>query len=197
MITFSEDGLSAIATKLDTPLMLDSYTSNMCMQSRGRSSYARAMIEFQADGELKDTIVVTMYLVTLLDECPKNIVSDMVKNLKNRRQSVKGVQVGPKQVVVASKDASNSNPFDVLNSVENDDDLGTNRGHSKSAGMGPNSDVFSSDHRFFNVTSSSTSTTPIVERIDKIERKIINGKLTLVDDNGKLLPKVVSMAKYG
>ncbi|GJV56512.1 hypothetical protein Tco_1457517 [Tanacetum coccineum] len=38
---FSEDGLSAIATKLGTPLMLDSYTSDMCMQSWGRSSYAR------------------------------------------------------------------------------------------------------------------------------------------------------------
>ncbi|GJY71355.1 RNA-directed DNA polymerase, eukaryota, reverse transcriptase zinc-binding domain protein [Tanacetum coccineum] len=30
---FSEDGLSAIATKLGTPLMLDSYTSDMCLQS--------------------------------------------------------------------------------------------------------------------------------------------------------------------
>ncbi|GKD48668.1 glucomannan 4-beta-mannosyltransferase 9-like protein, partial [Tanacetum coccineum] len=32
---FSEDGLSAIATKLGTPLMLDSYTFDMCMQSWG------------------------------------------------------------------------------------------------------------------------------------------------------------------
>ncbi|GKG02708.1 copia protein, partial [Tanacetum coccineum] len=30
---FSDDGLSAIATKLGTPLMLDSYTFDMCMQS--------------------------------------------------------------------------------------------------------------------------------------------------------------------
>ncbi|GJQ89252.1 hypothetical protein Tco_0000391 [Tanacetum coccineum] len=30
---FSEDGLSAFATKLGTPLMLDSYKSDMCMQS--------------------------------------------------------------------------------------------------------------------------------------------------------------------
>ncbi|GJX99159.1 putative reverse transcriptase domain-containing protein [Tanacetum coccineum] len=30
---FNEDGLSVIATKLDTPLMLDSYTSAMCFQS--------------------------------------------------------------------------------------------------------------------------------------------------------------------
>ncbi|GJV20784.1 zinc finger, CCHC-type containing protein [Tanacetum coccineum] len=40
---FSEDGLSAIATKLSTPLMLNSYTSDMCMQSWGRSSYARVI----------------------------------------------------------------------------------------------------------------------------------------------------------
>ncbi|GJS43190.1 zinc knuckle CX2CX4HX4C containing protein [Tanacetum coccineum] len=38
MMTFSEDGLGAIATKLGTPLMLDSYTSDMCMQYWGRSS---------------------------------------------------------------------------------------------------------------------------------------------------------------
>nr|GEW43104.1 hypothetical protein [Tanacetum cinerariifolium] len=56
--TFSKDGLSAIATKLVTPLMLDSYTFDMCMQSWGRSSYARVMIELRPDVELKDNIVV-------------------------------------------------------------------------------------------------------------------------------------------
>ncbi|GKE02087.1 zinc finger, CCHC-type containing protein, partial [Tanacetum coccineum] len=57
---FSEDGLSAIATKLGTPLMLDSYTSDMCIQSWGMSSYARALIEVWADVELKDNTVVAM-----------------------------------------------------------------------------------------------------------------------------------------
>nr|GEX55666.1 hypothetical protein [Tanacetum cinerariifolium] len=57
---FNKDGLSAITTKLGNPLMLDSYTSDMCMQSWGRSSYARVMIELRADVELKDNIVVAM-----------------------------------------------------------------------------------------------------------------------------------------
>ncbi|GKF12771.1 putative reverse transcriptase domain-containing protein [Tanacetum coccineum] len=57
---FSDDGLSAIATKLGTPLMLDSYSADMCLQSWGRSSYARVMIELRADLELKDNIVVAM-----------------------------------------------------------------------------------------------------------------------------------------
>ncbi|GKC97447.1 putative reverse transcriptase domain-containing protein [Tanacetum coccineum] len=61
---FSEDGLSAIATKLGTPLMLDSYTADMCMQSWGRSSYARAMIKLRADVELKDNIVAAMPKIT-------------------------------------------------------------------------------------------------------------------------------------
>ncbi|GJY16731.1 hypothetical protein Tco_0387153 [Tanacetum coccineum] len=61
---FSEDVLSAIATKLGTPLMLDSYTSDVCMQSWGRSSYTRAMIELRADMELKDNIVVAMPKIT-------------------------------------------------------------------------------------------------------------------------------------
>ncbi|GJV49232.1 kinase-like domain, phloem protein 2-like protein [Tanacetum coccineum] len=61
---FSEDGLSAIATKLGTPLLFNSYTSDMCMQSWGWSSYARVMIELRADVELKDNIVVAMPRIT-------------------------------------------------------------------------------------------------------------------------------------
>ncbi|GJR28785.1 putative reverse transcriptase domain-containing protein [Tanacetum coccineum] len=57
---FSNDGLSTIATKLGTPHMLDFYTADMCMQSWGRSSYAKVMIELRADVELKDNIVVAM-----------------------------------------------------------------------------------------------------------------------------------------
>ncbi|GJZ96326.1 ALP1-like protein, partial [Tanacetum coccineum] len=96
-----------------------------------------------------------------------------------------------KQVAVSSKDVSNLNPFDALNLVENDDDLGMNEGILKSDGKRPNSDVSPSNHGFFNVASSS-STTLIINKIDKLERQIIEWKLTLVDDDGKPLPKVVS-----
>ncbi|GJS07512.1 putative reverse transcriptase domain-containing protein, partial [Tanacetum coccineum] len=139
------------------------------------------------------------------------------RNLKNPRQVARIVQVGikvafkplkqvyrhvsnrnnsnssgkNKQAAVASKEVSNSKPFDVLNSVEKNDDLGTNGEHSKLDGKGPKSNVFSSEQGSFNVASSITSTTPIVKRIDKIERQIIDRKLTLVDDDGKPLPKVV------
>ncbi|GJY39655.1 retrotransposon protein, putative, ty1-copia subclass [Tanacetum coccineum] len=121
---FSEDGLSAIATKLGTPLMLDSYTSDMCMQSWGRSSYARVMIELRADVELKDNIVVAMHKITreghytrnvrveyewkpprcssckvfghIHEECPKNTGVGEKKTMKKPSQTSRGVPVGPK-----------------------------------------------------------------------------------------------------
>ncbi|GKC43351.1 Rop guanine nucleotide exchange factor 5, partial [Tanacetum coccineum] len=86
---FSDDGLSDIAFKLGTPLILDSYTFDMCIQSWGRLSYARALIEVRADVELRDNIVVVFGHVHA--ECPKNTESDVVKNMKKHGQAPRGV----------------------------------------------------------------------------------------------------------
>nr|GEU70451.1 hypothetical protein [Tanacetum cinerariifolium] len=168
MTAFSEDGLSVIATKLSTPLMLDSYTSDMCMHSWGSLNYARAMIELRADVELKDTILVVMpklvgerfFMCTIrvecdwkpprclsfkvfghvLDECPKKIISDVVKNPRQATQGVQAVpNVGFKSVKQVYKPVSNKN--------------GVN-----------------------------TS-----DKIDKLERQILDDKLMFVDDDGNLL----------
>nr|GEV05203.1 hypothetical protein [Tanacetum cinerariifolium] len=132
----------------------------------------RAMIELQVDVELKDTIVVAMpklvgegfYMCTIrveyewkplrcssykvfghvIDECYKNIISDVEKNLKNPKRFARGVHVGLKVYYYYS-----------------------------------------------------TITTPIVGRIDKIERQIIDGKFTLVAADGKSLSKVASLTNVG
>ncbi|GKA74008.1 putative ribonuclease H-like domain-containing protein, partial [Tanacetum coccineum] len=90
--------------------------------------------------------------------------------------------------VSADKSTLTFNTFDVLNSMEeenqvvsnpkdvrmtNDVDLGTNRGTSNSADKG--------------TIHNSSSNTPIVEKIDKIERQLREGKLMFVDDNGNPL----------
>ncbi|GJY47368.1 cytokinin dehydrogenase 3-like protein [Tanacetum coccineum] len=222
---FSDDGLSAITTKLGTPLMLDSYTADMCMQSWGSSSYARVMIEIRDDVELKYNIVVTMLRIKregyytcnirveyewkplmcacckvfghVHEECPKNIGAGVTKTLKKTSQTPKGIPVGqkmgfkPKQVFQpvskkstantrgkmnnpeSTKEVSKSNPFEVLTSVDNDVNLGTNGWIANSADKGTN-----------NVSSSNT---PIGEKIDKIERQICEGKLRFVDDDGNPL----------
>ncbi|GKE40081.1 putative ribonuclease H-like domain-containing protein, partial [Tanacetum coccineum] len=201
-----DDGSSVIATKLGTHLMLDSYTSDMCIQSWGRSSCDRALIEAQADVELKDNIVVAM--PKLVEEGFYTCTVRVKYEWKPPRAVLVGPKVGFKPVkqvyihvskknnvntnddkkkdVKPTIEVSNSNPFDVLNSAENDIDLGTNGGTSELASKKANSNGSS----FWNVESSSTSTTLIVEKINKIKRLIIDGKVTFVDNEGKPLTKV-------
>ncbi|GJW44645.1 hypothetical protein Tco_0073444 [Tanacetum coccineum] len=62
IVAYSEVGLSLITTQIGRPIMLDSYTSNMCLNSWGRSSYARALIEVSAEKELIESIVVAIPL---------------------------------------------------------------------------------------------------------------------------------------
>ncbi|GJS37295.1 cytokinin dehydrogenase 3-like protein [Tanacetum coccineum] len=204
---FNEDGLSAIATKLGTPLMLDSYTSDMCMQSWGRSSYARVMIELRADVKLKDNIVVAMPKITkeghytcnvcveyewkpprcssckvfghIHKECPKNTSAGEKKIVKKPSQTSRGVK--------PTTEVSNSNPFDVLNSVDNDVEFGTNRGTTNLV----NNEATSSGSSFMHTDNDGefSSNTPIGEKIDKIERQISEGKIRLLDnDENPLVP---------
>ncbi|XP_021971471.1 uncharacterized protein LOC110866638 [Helianthus annuus] len=57
---YMEDGLSLIATAIGEPKMLDSYTTNMCMDAWGRSSYARALIEISAENDFKEELVIAV-----------------------------------------------------------------------------------------------------------------------------------------
>ncbi|GKF02255.1 uncharacterized protein Tco_0029178 [Tanacetum coccineum] len=63
---FTANGLRAIATKIDKPLMLDSFTSTMCNELWGRNSYAHSMIELSAENILKDSMVIA--ILNLKDE---------------------------------------------------------------------------------------------------------------------------------
>ncbi|GJY56403.1 hypothetical protein Tco_0455518 [Tanacetum coccineum] len=127
------------------------------------------------------------------EECPKSIGSGEAKSLKKPSQTPRGVSVSPnvgfkpaKQVfrpvskkptantsgnkkkdVEPNKEVSNSNSFDVLNSVENDVDLGIDGGTSNLASK--------------EVNPSGSS---------KLEKIIIDGKATLVDEEGKPLKMV-------
>ncbi|GJR82707.1 ribonuclease H-like domain-containing protein [Tanacetum coccineum] len=91
---------------------------------------------------------------------PKDIGFDVAKKFKNPSQAPTGVRLflsgNKKKDAESTKEVSNPNPFDVLNSVKNDVELGTNGGL----------------------------------QIWLLKRLIIDGKLTLVGDEGKPLEKV-------
>ncbi|GKF14132.1 zinc finger, CCHC-type containing protein [Tanacetum coccineum] len=46
---FAADGLSAIATRLGTPIMLDSCIATTFMQSWGRMNYVRVLVDIRVD----------------------------------------------------------------------------------------------------------------------------------------------------
>ncbi|GJW22667.1 hypothetical protein Tco_0033289 [Tanacetum coccineum] len=57
---YTKTGLSLITSQLGRPIMLDSYTSNMCLKSWGRNTYVRALIEVSSEKELIDSLVVAI-----------------------------------------------------------------------------------------------------------------------------------------
>ncbi|XP_021985901.1 uncharacterized protein LOC110882124 [Helianthus annuus] len=57
---YTDDGLSLLASKIGTPKRLDGYTADMCADNWGRSSFARPLIEIDAENELKDHIIVAI-----------------------------------------------------------------------------------------------------------------------------------------
>ncbi|GJS76916.1 zinc finger, CCHC-type containing protein [Tanacetum coccineum] len=131
---------------------LDSYTSDMCIQSWGRSSYARAMIELRADVELKDTIV---------DECSKNLGSNVAKKSKIPSQTPRGVPVSHKMGFKPVKQ--------VYRPVSKKDNVNISGNKKK--------DVES--------TKEVNNLNPF-----EFEKLIIDGKVTLMDDEGKPLKKI-------
>ncbi|GJR90248.1 putative reverse transcriptase domain-containing protein [Tanacetum coccineum] len=60
VLAYSGDGLSLIATQIGKPIMLDVFTSSMCVNSWGRISFARALIEVYADSVLKKEVVMAI-----------------------------------------------------------------------------------------------------------------------------------------
>ncbi|GJU84637.1 retrovirus-related pol polyprotein from transposon TNT 1-94 [Tanacetum coccineum] len=188
---FSEDGLSAIATKLADVELKDNIVADMPKITREGYYTCNIYVEYEWKPPRCACCKVFGHV---LEECPKNIGAGATKNLKKTSQTPKGILVRqkmgfkPKQVFQpvskkstantcgkkknnseSTKEVSKSNPFEVLSLVDNDVDLGTNEGISNSADKGTS-----------NVSSSNT---PIGEKIDKIERQICEGKLIFVDDD--------------
>nr|GFB87392.1 zinc knuckle CX2CX4HX4C [Tanacetum cinerariifolium] len=55
---FEEDGISLIGTFIGKPVMLDSYTSSVCNEPWGRSSFARCLIEVNLKADLVDVVTI-------------------------------------------------------------------------------------------------------------------------------------------
>ncbi|GJU11469.1 hypothetical protein Tco_1133865 [Tanacetum coccineum] len=208
--TWGKYGLVKSMINLSTGIFSFQFSSmeglDAMLENRPWSSYAKALIEVRADVELKDNIVVVMPKLIgegfctcnvhvnyewkpprcacckvfghVQDECPKNIDSDVVKNMKKPSQPPRGVPVGPKVKFKPVKQ--------VFRQVSKKNNVSTSSNKKKN--VKPTIEVSNSN--------PSTRTTPIDVKIDRMERLIIDGNVTLVDDEGKPLKKVDSSGDY-
>ncbi|GJY22361.1 hypothetical protein Tco_0394927 [Tanacetum coccineum] len=128
------------------------------------------MIELRAHEELKDTIMVAMPILVSEGACPKKIVSDVVKNLNNPRQATRGVPIGPNVSFKSTKQ--------IYRPI-------SNKNGASSSGTKKQVEVSRQEVSNLNLSRKLNS----IENNDDL---LIEGKLLLVNDDGKPLPKVVS-----
>ncbi|GJV52726.1 retrotransposon protein, putative, ty1-copia subclass [Tanacetum coccineum] len=151
------------------------------------------------------------------EECPKNTGAGEKKTVMKPSLISRGVPVGlkmrfkprkeyrpiPKKPTASSSgnkkkgvepaiEVSNSNLFDVLNSVNNDVEFGTNGGTTNLV----NNRATSSGSSFMNVDNSSSGITPIIDKIGKFEDLLTSGQTILVDKDGNPLKKVEFSGEY-
>ncbi|GJR50401.1 zinc knuckle CX2CX4HX4C containing protein [Tanacetum coccineum] len=77
---FEEDGISLISTFIGKPVMLDSYTSSMCNDLWGRSSFAWCLIEYEWRPPRCDVCKIFGHLH---DHCPKKEASPPIVSTSN------------------------------------------------------------------------------------------------------------------
>ncbi|GJS38725.1 nucleotide-diphospho-sugar transferase [Tanacetum coccineum] len=169
---FSENGLSAIATKLE---LKDNIVVAMPKITREGHYTCNVRVEYEWKPLRCSSCKVFRHIHK---ECPKNTCAGEKKTVKKPCQASQGIPIGLKMAFKSQKEyrpvtkkpntsssgnkkkgvdptieVSNSNPFDVLYSVDNDVEFGTNKGL----------------------------------KIDEIERQIGEGKLRLLDNDGNPL----------
>ncbi|GKE52398.1 hypothetical protein Tco_1487554, partial [Tanacetum coccineum] len=112
----------------------------------------------------------------------------VAKNLKKPSQAYRGVPVGLKVGFKPVKQA--------FRPVYTKPTANTSGNKKNDVEPTKNKEPDSSGSSFWNVESSSTSTTPIVDKIRKFEKLIIDRKVTLVDDEGEPVKKVDYLADH-
>nr|GEU88945.1 hypothetical protein [Tanacetum cinerariifolium] len=166
---FSKDGLSAIAIELGTPL------DNIVMAMPKITKECHYTCNIRVEYEWKPP------------RCSSCKIFRPVKNTgtSEKKTVKKPAKLLEKKSVEPTIEVSNSNPFDVLNLVDNDVKFGTNRRTTNLVNTG----ATLSGSSFMNIDNDGdfAINTPIGEKIDKIKRQICDGKLRLLDNEGNPL----------
>nr|GEV90794.1 hypothetical protein [Tanacetum cinerariifolium] len=172
------------------------------------------MIELRADVELKDNIFMAMSKIKgkghyvcnvcveyewkpprcasckvfghIHEECPKNTGAGEKKTLRKPSQTSRGVSVGSKMGFKPHKEYRHVPQKPTASSS------GTNRRTTNLV----NNWATSSGSSFMNVNNSSTSTTPIIDKIKKFKELLTSGQAIFMDEAGNPLKNVEYPGDY-
>ncbi|GKC20181.1 hypothetical protein Tco_1022331 [Tanacetum coccineum] len=160
------------------------------------------MIELRADVELKDNIVMALlkiigraiiYVMSVLSMSGNLLGFKPQKEYRHVPKKTTASSSGNKKKgVEPTIEVSNSNPLEVLNSVDNNVELGTNEGTTNLV----NNEATSSGSSFIYVDNNSIGTTPIIDKIGKFKELITSGQAILVDEAVNPLKKVEFLGDY-
>nr|GEW69747.1 ATPase, F1/V1/A1 complex, alpha/beta subunit, zinc knuckle CX2CX4HX4C [Tanacetum cinerariifolium] len=64
-------GVSAIASSLGTPLIMDKTTARMCHEGAGRVGYAKVLVEVKAESQFKEKVEINYTCTEINDTCTK------------------------------------------------------------------------------------------------------------------------------
>ncbi|GKA18340.1 RNA-directed DNA polymerase, eukaryota, reverse transcriptase zinc-binding domain protein [Tanacetum coccineum] len=168
--------------------------ANLMHKLAKRVPVVRVMIELRVDVELKDNIVLAMPKITREGHYTCNVhveydgKTPRCSSCKYTTNSSGNKKKGAKPTIKVS----NSNLFDVLNSVDNDVEFGTNGGTTNLV----NNVATLSRSSFMTVDNSSSGTTHIIEKIRKFEDLLTSRQAILVDKARNPLKKVEFLGEY-
>ncbi|GJX53024.1 retrovirus-related pol polyprotein from transposon 17.6 [Tanacetum coccineum] len=149
VVAYSKDGLSLIATQIRKPIMLDAFTSSMCVDSWGRISFARALIEIDANSDLKKEVKMAIPIDEDDGSAQNNDAFTEVVSRKNKGKKVVNQQ--PKNPIAGLRfHKPKSTFYRPINKKNNDkqdkkkpDDVKASSSHACSDKSTPISNAFS------------------------------------------------------
>ncbi|GKA76146.1 hypothetical protein Tco_0782524, partial [Tanacetum coccineum] len=174
LVAYTSNVLSLMATKIGTPMMFDSYSNSMCLESWGWSSYARILVEINACNNFSDHLVMAISNLEG-NGYTKEIISSPTR-VVNQKDKDKSQTLGADDegFIEVKKKKIGCNSFETLND-ENPiiEEVATG---SKDTTSG--------------TQEERQSSTLMVDKIHVIEKRILEGKLMFVDDDRKPLEKI-------
>ncbi|GJS21107.1 zinc knuckle CX2CX4HX4C containing protein [Tanacetum coccineum] len=131
LVAYTSYGLSLIATKIGSPMMLDSYTNSMRWESWGRSNYAIILIKINASNDFSDNLIMAVLNLEGIGYTKETIPLKRVVNIMDKGKGgssriddegftkVKKKKSGGNDRAVRRLLTSSNGTFSLSNSFEN------------------------------------------------------------------------------